>query len=176
MSDPEAPAAVHQHRGGQKRRKGLQCHMIHLSPRNKRVCRSVEVMQQVQRACCRITVHSLPACVFRLLFLSARMETSQDLCRTGSLLIPATITQTSLPIMGSGARGRRHACRREHLVTIAGYGSPQQNRQHASPAVNPRLRAALCYPQAFSLLSPPVQFVRSLFVQMMLLLHVSQRG
>lgn len=57
-----------------------------------------------------------------------------------------------------------------------GCGSPQQDCQHASPAANPRLRAALGYPEAFSLLSPPVRFVRSLFTQMMLLLHVAQRG
>lgn len=154
--------------------------MIHLSSGNKRVCRSLEVVSTSSSRSREPVVqsHSLPflRAFPTPLFLSARMETSQDLCRTGSLLIPASMTQTSLPIMGSGARGRRHACRWEHLATISGYGSPQQNCQHASPAANPRLRAALCYPEAFSLLSPPVQFVRSLFIQMMLLLHLSHRG
>lgn len=45
------------------------------------------------------------------------METSQDL---RSLLIPTTITQTSLPIISSGAQGRRHACRWERLSKVAG--------------------------------------------------------
>lgn len=88
--------------------------MIHLSSGIKRsLPQLVSGFPIIQQACCPFL------CAFPTsLFLSARMETSQDL---RSLLFPTTITQTSLPIISSGAQGRRHACRREHLSKVAGY-------------------------------------------------------
>lgn len=134
------------------------------------------IIQQVQRACCTITLPSLPP---------SAPHSSVSVSEDGNISGPLPDSKFA------------HSCHHDpnqfaHFGFLClrapscmqigtsgddcGYGSPQQNCQHASPAASPRLRAALCYPEAFSLLSPPVQFVRSLFIQMMLLLHLSHRG
>lgn len=62
---------------------------------------------------------------------------------------------------------------REHLVTIQGSRSWWQSCQHIS---RNKPSTELRYSEACSLLSPPMWFARTLFVQMTSLLHVSHRG